>query len=274
LSEVEEAVLPERADRAFASWGERSRRGESKNAGRAEVAWAAARRAVDILGASILLFILAPFMVAVALAIKLDSRGPVFYRCRRVGFRGQLFSMVKFRKMHVGAEGPPITGPDDDRFTRIGRLLSATKIDELPQIWNVLKGQMTFVGPRPEDPYFVALHADEYADILTVKPGMTGLSQLAFANERALLSGSENVQTYVERVLPQKMAIDRLYVASRSFPLDLNVLLWTAILACTHRSIAVHRETARLTFRKRPKPTLEDALSEATSHAVTAATAE
>ena len=121
--------------------------------------------------------------------------------------------MLKFRKMHPGATGAPLTAAQDERFTRVGRLLSKTKLDELPQLWHVLRGEMSLIGPRPEDPTFVALHADEYEDILAVRPGISGLSQLAFADERRILSREDPMSHYVERLLPQKCAIDRLYAS-------------------------------------------------------------
>ena len=125
------------------------------------------KRLTDIIGAGLLLLVLSPLIVACVLAIKLETRGPVFYRARRVGRHGRELKMLKFRKMHVDAAGPALTAPDDDRFTRVGRILSATKLDELPQLLNVLKGEMSLVGPRPEDPSFVGFHQADYEQILS-----------------------------------------------------------------------------------------------------------
>src|SRR5436309_909229 len=111
-----------------------------------------AHRLIDIAVSVALLTVSLPIFLAAATAIKLDSRGPVFFRCRRVGFRGRDLQMLKFRKMHEGAAGAAVTLCGDERFTPVGRVLAKTKIDELPQLWNVLKGDMTLVGPRPEDP--------------------------------------------------------------------------------------------------------------------------
>jgi lipopolysaccharide/colanic/teichoic acid biosynthesis glycosyltransferase len=159
--------------------------------------------------------------------------------------------------MHADAAGGALTSPDDARFTRIGALLARTKLDELPQLWNVLKGEMSLVGPRPEDPSFVALRAEDYAEILRVKPGVTGLSQLAFARESEILDDENRYEHYVERVFPQKIAIDRLYVLRRSFTYDFRILVWTAIAILLRREVAVHRQTGRLNQRRRPTPAVD-----------------
>src|SRR5262249_3441588 len=159
---------------------------------------ARAKWLLDRCVAGVSLALLAPLLLAVAVAVKLDSPGPVFFRCRRIGLRGRPFEVLKFRKMRVDASGPPLTAPDDARFTRIGAFLARRKLDELPQLWNVLKGEMSLVGPRPEDPEFVALRATDFKRILKVRPGMTGLSQLAFARESDILDPTDRVAHYVE----------------------------------------------------------------------------
>jgi lipopolysaccharide/colanic/teichoic acid biosynthesis glycosyltransferase len=121
-----------------------------------------------------------------------------------------------------------------------------------PQLWNVLKGEMTLVGPRPERPDFVDLRAEEYTRILGVKPGMTGLCQLAFAREGEALDHEDCVRDYVERLLPQKTALDLLYVGRRSLPMDLGILAWTAVAVLLRRDVAVDRATGRLGLRRRP----------------------
>jgi lipopolysaccharide/colanic/teichoic acid biosynthesis glycosyltransferase len=113
------------------------------------------RRLVDIAVSGLVLLIALPVLLVVAAVIKLDSNGPVFFRCRRVGFHGGELLMLKFRTMRQGAVGAAVTLSGDDRFTRVGHLLAKTKFDELPQLWHVLRGEMTLVGPRPEDPGFV-----------------------------------------------------------------------------------------------------------------------
>jgi lipopolysaccharide/colanic/teichoic acid biosynthesis glycosyltransferase len=213
----------------------------------------AAKRAIDFAVSASLLIVLAPVIILVAVAIKLDSRGPVFYRCPRVGHRGQELGMLKFRKMYDGASGSPLTAANDGRFTRVGTFLAASKLDEIPQLWNVLKGEMSLVGPRPEDRRFVALHDRAYGEILQVKPGITGLSQLAFSEESRILDPSDRIRDYVERVLPQKMRMDALYAAHQSLSMDARVLVWTAVAVALRRPVAVHRETGDMNLRRRPQ---------------------
>lgn len=209
-------------------------------------------RLLDRLGAGILLLLLSPLIVALAVAIMVDSPGPPFFWCRRLGYRNREFGMVKFRKMHVGAAGLPLTSPNDDRFTRLGRFLSKSKLDEIPQLWNVLLGEMSLVGPRPEDRRFVELQAEAYETILSVKPGITCLSQIAFARESEILDPADRERQYLERILPQKVLLDQLYAERRSFRLNVRILVWTVPAVVFHRQVAVHRDTGRLTFRRRP----------------------
>ncbi len=213
-----------------------------------------ATRLLDVALAVALAVVTLPVALLVAVAVKLDSPGPVFFRCRRVGHGGQPFDMLKFRKMHDGARGPGLTATDDGRFTRVGRLLARSKLDELPQLWNVLRGQMSLVGPRPEDPSFVATRPDDFAPILSVRPGITGLSQLAFANESAILDPDDRVGDYLDRILPQKMGLDGLYACRRSLAMDVRILFWTAVAVVLRRDVAVHRGTGHTTLRRRTQP--------------------
>jgi len=211
------------------------------------------KRALDVVTSFVLLLLVAPVLLACAIAIKLETRGPVFYRARRVGRNGRELWMLKFRKMHRDASGPALTAPDDERFTRVGRFLAAWKLDELPQLFNVLKGDMSLVGPRPEDPLFVAFHRDAYERILAVRPGMTGLSQLAFAKESRVLTAENRVDDYVARILPQKMRIDMLYAARASVLVDLKILRWTLTAVFLRHDVAVNRATGGITRRSRPE---------------------
>lgn len=213
-----------------------------------------ATEALDRLGAALLLILLAPVIVAVAVGIRVESRGSVLFRCRRVGQGCQEFDMLKFRKMHDGASGAALTSPDDGRFTRLGRFLAKSKLDEVPQLWNVLRGDMSLVGPRPEDREFVRLHGKAYEEICKVKPGITGLAQLAFARESEILDPDDRVADYLGRLLPAKIRLDRLYVERRSVWMDLRVLLGTIVVIIFRREVAVHRDSGRLTLRRRPKP--------------------
>jgi lipopolysaccharide/colanic/teichoic acid biosynthesis glycosyltransferase len=233
------------------SWGTRfsRRRKSSQNAGALD---GVAKRALDLVGAIVLMVLLTPLVLVLAIAIKLDSRGPVFYRCRRIGRGGEELLMLKFRKMHDGARGPALAAARDERFTRMGAFLSRTKLDELPQLWNVLRGQMSLVGPRPEDPGFVELHRAAYDAILAVRPGITGLSQLAFAKESEILDPSNRVNHYLDAILPQKILIDLLYARRRSLGIDLQILGWTFAAVVFRRDVAVHRQTGGLS-RRRPR---------------------
>jgi lipopolysaccharide/colanic/teichoic acid biosynthesis glycosyltransferase len=215
----------------------------------------ALKRVFDFAVAALLLALLLPLFLVVALAIVVDSRGAVFYRCRRVGQHGRELSMLKFRKMRQDADGRRLTVAADRRLTRVGRVLARTKLDELPQLWQVVKGEMSLVGPRPEDPYFVGLHEQAYRQILTVKPGMTGLTQLAFVDEAKVLGPGDPNAAYLGRLLPQKLALDCLYVDTRSVAVDARVLWWTFLAVVCRRPVAVHRADGRLSRRRRPRPT-------------------
>lgn len=216
------------------------------------------KRLTDVLLAASLLVLLLPVLVIVAVVIKLESPGPVFYRCTRVGLGFRPLRVLKFRKMVNGARGPALTSADDPRFTRCGRWLAATKLDELPQFWNVLKGEMSLVGPRPEDPEFVAMHKHEYTSILAARPGITGLSQLAFAREAAILGSQDRVAGYVDRLLPAKVKIDLLYVQRRDLAMDIRILAWTALVVLLRLDVAVHRQSGRINLRRRPEARREE----------------
>jgi lipopolysaccharide/colanic/teichoic acid biosynthesis glycosyltransferase len=215
---------------------------------------AAVKRGLDIVVAASLLIVLAPVMLVLAVAIKLETAGPVLYRSRRVGVHGREFAMLKFRKMHRDATGPLITSHDDDRLTRSGSFLARTKLDELPQLWNVVRGEMSLVGPRPEDPAFVALYRNAFAPVLRARPGITGLSQLAFAKESRILARPELAGSYEHRLLPAKIRIDALYLARRSTRTDLQILVWTVAAVAFGLDVAVNRRSGRLSVRRRPEP--------------------
>jgi lipopolysaccharide/colanic/teichoic acid biosynthesis glycosyltransferase len=210
------------------------------------------KRGLDLILATTLLVLLALPIAVLALAIRLDSPGSSFYRCRRIGFRGREFRMLKFRKMHDNAAGPALTAKGDERFTRLGRFLAESKLDELPQLWNVLKGEMSFVGPRPEDPGFVEEQADAYRQILEVRPGITGLCQLAFAKESEILDPDDAFFHYLTSILPQKVGMDVLYAERRSLPMDFRILGWTLAAVVLKRPVAVHRDSGRMNVRRRP----------------------
>jgi lipopolysaccharide/colanic/teichoic acid biosynthesis glycosyltransferase len=189
-----------------------------------------AKRALDLLISGLGLVLLSPLLLFLALWIKLDSRGPVLYRGKRVGKDGRHFSMCKFRTMVERAErtGPAVTYRDDPRITKAGRFLRRTKLDELPQLLNVLRGEMSLVGPRPEDPVYVALYTEEQRQVLSVKPGVTGPTQLEYRDEASMLDGESVNEDYVSQIMPQKLKLDLEYVRNRSLLLDLKILWRTA----------------------------------------------
>jgi lipopolysaccharide/colanic/teichoic acid biosynthesis glycosyltransferase len=213
---------------------------------------AAIKRTSDIAISALALVVLSPLFLAIAVLVVADSPGPVFYRAERVGFRGQRLRMLKFRKMHPAARGADLTTADDERFTRVGTWLAGTKLDELPQLWHVLRGDMSLVGPRPESPSFVERFASDYEVILTTRPALTGYSQLAFAREGAILDPDDPQGHYVDRLLPQKVGLDRMYASRLSTRRDLRILVATFMTVFLRKPVAVHRETGNLTRRRRP----------------------
>jgi lipopolysaccharide/colanic/teichoic acid biosynthesis glycosyltransferase len=166
-----------------------------------------------------------------ALLIYIDSPGSVFYRSTRVGRGGKPFQMLKFRKMRRSARGGPLTIGEDERFTPIGSFLAMTKLDELPQLWNVIKGEMRLVGPRPEVPEFVARYREEYGELLSVLPGITGPAAVEYASESHLLSLQRDpVRFYEESIMPRKIEIDLDYIRTRSLRGDIRILAQTMLV--------------------------------------------
>jgi lipopolysaccharide/colanic/teichoic acid biosynthesis glycosyltransferase len=214
-----------------------------------ELLGAAAIRMFDIVVAAVLLLVLLPLVVVVAIAVRIESPGPAFFRCERVGYRGRPLRMLKLRKMNDRALGVALTTGQDVRLTRLGGRLAKLKIDEIPQLLHVLRGTMSLVGPRPEVAEFVGLHRDSYEEILSVRPGITGLSQIAFVDECRILDPDDPVSHYVNRILPQKVGLDELYVRRRSVAFNLRILYWTAVTVVVRRPVAVHRDSMNL--RKR-----------------------
>jgi lipopolysaccharide/colanic/teichoic acid biosynthesis glycosyltransferase len=193
---------------------------------------ATGKRALDLF----VLLLLAPFVIPVglliALVVILDSPGSAIYRAARVGIGGSPFVMIKFRTMKRESAGNSLASASDQRITPAGRFLRKTRLDELPQLWNVLRGEMSFVGPRPELEEFVAVHAEDYREILTVPPGITGPTQLRYAGvEAKLLDLHEDPDGYYrEHLLPDKVAIDLEYARSHSLFRDFVFLCETLAL--------------------------------------------
>ena len=189
-----------------------------------------AKRLFDLLGATLALLLLSPLLLAAALAIKLDSRGPVFYRQQRVGRHGVPFAIHKFRTMAHGAAGLPLTVGDDPRITRVGAFLRRTRIDELPQFIDVLLGRMSLVGPRPEVPRYVAHYPPALRErVLAVRPGITDPASLAYLDEASLLAqAADPEREYIEVILPAKLQHALAYAERASLGTDIGVLLRTA----------------------------------------------
>jgi lipopolysaccharide/colanic/teichoic acid biosynthesis glycosyltransferase len=189
----------------------------------------AGTRALDLLGAATGLLLLSPLLLTIAAAIKLTSPGPALFRSTRVGRNGRPFSLYKFRSMTEGAEniGPAITPAEDPRITPLGKELRRMKLDELPQFLNVLWGDMSLVGPRPEAPSYVALYSREQLEILEAKPGMTSPASLHYRSEETQLVGEDWEEHYVNEVLPAKLAADAEYLRARTVWSDVRVILQT-----------------------------------------------
>jgi lipopolysaccharide/colanic/teichoic acid biosynthesis glycosyltransferase len=189
------------------------------------------KRVFDLFGAALALLLAAPLMALAALAIKLDSPGPVFFRQQRVGRGGRLFRVHKFRTMvaDAPARGPALTVGDDARITRVGRWLRHSKLDELPQLLDVLAGDMSLVGPRPEVPQYVAHYPAALRDkVLALKPGITDPVSLAFADESALLArAADPEREYVEVILPRKLRASADYAERATLASDLGVIART-----------------------------------------------
>lgn len=191
------------------------------------------KRALDVALSLAGIAVLSPVLLCCAAAIKLDSPGPVFYRQVRVGRGGKTFRIYKLRTMTDGADrrGPEITVGGDARITRVGRVLRKYKLDELAQLFNVLLGDMSFVGPRPEVPRYVKLYSDAQRKVLLVRPGITDIASIAYRNENDLLARSADPErTYVEEVMPAKLELGRQYIEQFSLWGDLR-LIWETVFA-------------------------------------------
>lgn len=188
------------------------------------------KRLFDILFSLALLFALLPLLLLLALIVSISSPGGALFRQSRVGRNGVDFRLLKFRTMRPDSErsGQITIGGRDPRVTSAGYWLRKTKLDELPQLWNVLAGDMSIVGPRPEVPKYVAMYTAEQREVLTVRPGITGMASMHFVDENELLKeASDPERAYVERIMPAKLALDLRYVRERSFLLDLKIIMHT-----------------------------------------------
>jgi lipopolysaccharide/colanic/teichoic acid biosynthesis glycosyltransferase len=186
------------------------------------------KRVLDLTVGSLGLALATPILVGVAMAMRLSGdRGPFLYRARRVGEGASIITVLKVRTMTEGAGGSNLTMSADPRVTRLGRVLRRYRIDELPQLVNVVRGEMSLVGPRPEDPLFVDLSDPLHGRVFSAKPGITGLAQLAFHDEAERLRGPDAERRYRDEILPAKLRLDATYLDRRTTLLDLKILLRT-----------------------------------------------
>lgn len=188
------------------------------------------KRLIDLGASAAGLILLSPLLAAIGLAIRMEDGGPVLFRHRRIGQHFQPFNILKFRTMQTDtpSDGLPFTPPDDERITRIGRLLRKYKLNELPQLINVLRGEMSLVGPRPEVEPYVSHFEQEYEHILQARPGITDEASLHYIDEAKLLADMDNVEkSYLEEILPHKIALSRQYIENRSTLTDLLLILRT-----------------------------------------------
>lgn len=193
-----------------------------------------AKRLYDVVFSFIGLVLLAPLFAVIWALVKITDGGVVFYRQARVGRGGREFWIYKFRTMVPAADqtGPSITKQGDARVTRIGRILRKTKLDELPQLWNVLKGDMSLVGPRPEVPRYVQRYTPEQREVLRLKPGITDLASLYFRDEEELLANADNLEEfYLQHCVPRKLQLNLEYAARANLVSDTWIILQTA--GCT-----------------------------------------
>jgi len=190
-----------------------------------------AKRVLDVILAGVALVAVAPVLAVAAVGIRLAGPGPIFYHAQRVGLHNRVFTMYKLRTMRMGQTNPSaITAKDDPRVFPFGGLLRRTKIDELPQLYNILRGDMAIVGPRPEDPRMVEqFYAPRHHETLRVLPGLTSPGSLyAYTHGEALLDASDSEGCYAERLLPLKLAMDTVYVRRASLAYDLALIVRTA----------------------------------------------
>lgn len=186
-------------------------------------------RILDLVIAVPLLILTAPLQLVAAAAIRATSPGPILHRAERVGRHGHPFTLYKFRSMRVGAAdaGPGVTAGSDPRITPVGRVLRATKVDELPQLVNVLRGEMSLVGPRPEDPRYVATYDAEQRRILDARPGITGPASIAYRDEESMLAAADDLDEAYAQIMADKIRIDLAYLRDRTVRSDLRVLAGT-----------------------------------------------
>lgn len=193
------------------------------------------QRAFDVAVSLIALLVLSPLLALIAIAVKLTSSGPVLYRGPRAGRDGVPFAILKFRTMRTGTAGPAITRGHDSRVTAAGRVLRRWKLDELPQLINVVRGEMSLAGPRPEAPEYVALYSDDERRVLRVRPGITSPASLLYRDEESLLGGDDWHERYVGGIMREKLRVDLVWLERRTFVSDLGLLVRSVLAIFTTR---------------------------------------
>lgn len=195
------------------------------------------KRIFDVIVSGIILLVFLPFGIVISVAIALESRGGVFYRQERIGWKGKSFRLWKFRTMRKDADklGKLTVGMRDPRITRVGYFIRKTKLDEFPQFINVLVGEMSIVGPRPEVKEYVDLYTQDQQIVLTVKPGITDYASLEYFKENELLGQSEDPRkTYIEEVMPAKIELNKKYIAKPTLGTDISIM-WKTFLKIVSR---------------------------------------
>jgi lipopolysaccharide/colanic/teichoic acid biosynthesis glycosyltransferase len=197
------------------------------------------KRVFDIVTSLVGLMIISPILLIVSILIKVDSEGPIFFKQWRIGKNGKQFKVYKLRTMVQDADmiGAPITKANDPRITKIGKLLRRYEIDELPTLINVLRGDMSIVGPRPEVPKYLQHYDGKYREVLSVRPGITDLGTMTFRDEAKYLNAQDYEDIYETEILPQKLDLYLKYIRSRSFFFDVRIIFKTITLILRQRKI-------------------------------------
>lgn len=187
------------------------------------------KRIFDIISSLFGLILLSPFMIIIAILIKLDSKGPIFFKQVRVTKNGREFKIFKYRTMKIGSDKySQITVGKDSRITKVGDFLRKYKLDEIPQLINVLIGDMSLVGPRPEVPKYVALYTEEQREILKVRAGITDYASIEFSNENDILANEADPEkAYIEKIMPRKIELNKKYLSEISVMTDIKIILLT-----------------------------------------------
>lgn len=187
------------------------------------------KRVFDVLSSLVVIILFSPLLIILAIWIAVDSPGGVFYKQIRIGKNAKPFNLLKFRSMRPDADkSGQLTIGDDNRITKVGRFIRKYKLDELPQLFNILKGEMSVVGPRPEVPKYVNLYSEEQKKVLNALPGLTDYASLEYLNEQKVLGAAENPEkTYIEEVMPAKLKLNLKYIKERSFLVDIRLIFKT-----------------------------------------------